>query len=329
MNIKDWPYRYIVTVEDTTEEMSEIDSLFDILPDMFGEDEYPGDIHYGYGDPGEIIVNFEKKAAAENFYNNITRNHFKLHFYTKITEKKLRESNPITNKLPEELNDFLMDMAQMFMPQLSYSDIVNYNYTKKDIAELYRIMKNCEGHDGDEEYVLNVAAPAIGRIFSNEEDDDYDDTYEGYLKYCHNTNGEPYSREEWEEITGIRESEDPVANYINNISPEKYGSGYENYRQFCKDMGSKPLSKEAFDYLEDDEDDEDYAYFKYLLRKEKVTELDKEEKLELQDLMNKYGDLEELEDPRQLDADRIILSGLGRVIADYGQQQAQEQPAHE
>jgi len=46
---------------------------------------------------------------------------------------------------------------------------------------------------------------------SFEEDLDFDpdtydaDTYEKYLYYCHMTGGDPYSKEEWSKITGIKD----------------------------------------------------------------------------------------------------------------------------
>lgn len=56
------------------------------------------------------------------------------------------------------------------------------------------------------------------------------------------------------------------------------------------------MTKKEFEYdqlvhgvLEDDEYSADISYFNYLLRKEKVTGLDDEERWELQDFISKHG----------------------------------------
>lgn len=56
------------------------------------------------------------------------------------------------------------------------------------------------------------------------------------------------------------------------------------------------MTKKGFEYdqfvhgvLEDDEYSADISYFNYLLRKEKATGLDDEERWELQDFISKHG----------------------------------------
>lgn len=48
----------------------------------------------------------------------------------------------------------------------------------------------------------------IDTPYSNERfpemDFDKEGTYEEYLKWCEATNGDPYSKEEWEKMTGIK-----------------------------------------------------------------------------------------------------------------------------
>lgn len=78
----------------------------------------------------------------------------------------------------------------------------SYSEDMKDSEWIY-----CHGSswDEDKQEILDYFKADDATLL----EDNYDDgTYEGYLRYCHDTNGEPYSREEWERITGIHGGND-------------------------------------------------------------------------------------------------------------------------
>ena len=148
-----------------------------------------------------------------------------------LKESELKESNPVTSDLPEDLDSFLQDIAQAYSRSLTYGDLIHHKYTEEDINDLYEIMTSCEKRDFDEDFIEDVAVPAIERIFFEPEPnpEDYEPTYKGYLKYCKDTNGEPYSKEEWTKITGLTESieEESYENYSLFIFDDE--SDYRNF----------------------------------------------------------------------------------------------------
>lgn len=72
-------FKYKITVRDITPGGSEIDSFFDILPDMLND--YDGDVIYDYISASQVKIEFQNKSDALKFYHNLSKEYFEVKFY--------------------------------------------------------------------------------------------------------------------------------------------------------------------------------------------------------------------------------------------------------
>lgn len=72
-------FKYYLTVRDISPGGRELDSFFDVLPDILHD--YAGETNAMYITPAQIKIEFKNKSDAMDMYKNISREYFEVKFY--------------------------------------------------------------------------------------------------------------------------------------------------------------------------------------------------------------------------------------------------------
>ena len=280
----DWPI--ITTVEYNTEtEEYNWESKADYPEDYDGHNGVP---FWAAGDGegwGQLLEDLADELGIRGVEKYVDRD---LDYHGKYKESyahksKMKEANPISNKLSLALNDFLMDMAQGYVEGLGYKEIISHNYSKEDIATLNKLRRKCEAEDGDEDFITEKVVPEIKRIFNLSKK-----VAESYVhEVLDDADMELQKAKKSNEMYDTVDVEDRISVAQGHI------------RKAEMMVESKK---------------EDIKYLKYLLRKEKVTALDDEERWELQDLISKYGYPEEYDESKLREAKDFDVDAFEAMI---------------